>query len=102
MDTEQFGGNSNRRGPVWLPINFLLIEARWAGPTGQFHVLFDSNWIEPLPTDAWAIETAETGRMPGDPRGEHNDHSLARFLMPRSWRLWIGGPRDAKRASAGS
>src|SRR5918996_542131 len=27
MDTQQFGGNSNWRGPVWLPINFLLIEA---------------------------------------------------------------------------
>ncbi|MFN8587646.1 MAG: glucosidase [Candidatus Eisenbacteria bacterium] len=25
--TELFGGNSNWRGPVWLPLNFLLIEA---------------------------------------------------------------------------
>jgi hypothetical protein len=22
-----FGGNSNWRGPIWMPINFLLIEA---------------------------------------------------------------------------
>ena len=22
-----FGGNSNWRGPIWLPVNFLLIEA---------------------------------------------------------------------------
>ncbi len=26
-DIELFGGNSNWRGPVWLPLNFLLIEA---------------------------------------------------------------------------
>ncbi|MCS7271786.1 MAG: hypothetical protein NZ703_11965, partial [Gemmataceae bacterium] len=26
-DNRMFGGNSNWRGPVWLPINFLLIEA---------------------------------------------------------------------------
>ena len=25
--TGLFGGNSNWRGPVWLPLNFLLIEA---------------------------------------------------------------------------
>ena len=25
--TGMFGGNSNWRGPVWFPINFLLIEA---------------------------------------------------------------------------
>ncbi|MBI3637710.1 MAG: glucosidase, partial [Candidatus Rokubacteria bacterium] len=25
--TEQFGGNSNWRGPVWFPVNFLLIES---------------------------------------------------------------------------
>jgi hypothetical protein len=40
MDTPRFGGNSNWRGPVWLPINFLLIEAlreyhRFYGDTFQ-------------------------------------------------------------------
>ena len=39
-DTRMFGGNSNWRGPVWLPINFLLIEAleryhHFYGPTLQ-------------------------------------------------------------------
>ncbi len=27
MDTQDFGGNSNWRGPVWFPINYLLVEA---------------------------------------------------------------------------
>ncbi|MDE2304167.1 MAG: glucosidase [Gammaproteobacteria bacterium] len=26
-DTRQFGGNSNWRGPVWMPLNFLLVES---------------------------------------------------------------------------
>lgn len=27
METQEFGGNSNWRGPVWFPINYLLVEA---------------------------------------------------------------------------
>jgi hypothetical protein len=27
MDTQDFGGNSNWRGPVWFPVNYLLVEA---------------------------------------------------------------------------
>ena len=26
-DTELFGGNSNWRGPIWFPVNYLIIEA---------------------------------------------------------------------------
>src|SRR5205823_10903442 len=26
-DTGMFGGNSNWRGPIWFPVNYLLIEA---------------------------------------------------------------------------
>ncbi len=27
MDSRDFGGNSNWRGPVWFPLNYLLVEA---------------------------------------------------------------------------
>jgi hypothetical protein len=43
--TGLFGGNSNWRGPVWFPINFLLIEA-----LQKFHHFFGSNLTVELPT----------------------------------------------------
>src|SRR5262249_41219881 len=27
MDTKEFGGNSNWRGPVWFPVNYLLVDS---------------------------------------------------------------------------
>jgi hypothetical protein len=51
MDTQEFGGNSNWRGPVWFPINYLLVEAlerfhhyygddlRVECPTGSGHLM---------------------------------------------------------------
>jgi len=26
-DSGLFGGNSNWRGPIWMPVNFLLVES---------------------------------------------------------------------------
>src|SRR5947208_5906112 len=45
MDTEQFGGNSNWRGPVWFPINFLLIEA-----LREYHRYYDDDFRIECPT----------------------------------------------------
>jgi len=43
--TGLFGGNSNWRGPVWFPINFLLIEA-----LQKFHYFYGDNFKTELPT----------------------------------------------------
>jgi hypothetical protein len=43
--TALFGGNSNWRGPVWFPINFLLIEA-----LQKFHHFYGDTLTVELPT----------------------------------------------------
>jgi len=43
--TGLFGGNSNWRGPVWFPINFLLIEA-----LQKFHHFYGDGFTVELPT----------------------------------------------------
>ena len=44
-DTYMFGGNSNWRGPVWFPINYLLIEA-----LERFHGYYGSSLMVECPT----------------------------------------------------
>jgi hypothetical protein len=43
--TGLFGGNSNWRGPIWLPLNFLLIEA-----LREFHRYYGENFLVEHPT----------------------------------------------------
>jgi len=43
--TGVFGGNSNWRGPVWFPINFLLIEA-----LQRFHHYYGEDFLVECPT----------------------------------------------------
>ena len=40
-----FGGNSNWRGPVWMPVNFLLINA-----LRKFHAYFGDDFVVECPT----------------------------------------------------
>jgi len=40
-----FGGNSNWRGPVWFPLNYLLIEA-----LRRFHQYYDDDFLVEFPT----------------------------------------------------
>jgi hypothetical protein len=44
-DTRLFGGNSNWRGPVWMPINYLLIEALY-----KFHKFYGDTYRVECPT----------------------------------------------------
>ncbi|HXW81539.1 MAG TPA: hypothetical protein VEJ84_18690, partial [Acidimicrobiales bacterium] len=43
--TEMFGGNSNWRGPVWLPVNFLIVES-----LQKYHWFLGDEWKMPFPT----------------------------------------------------
>ena len=44
-DTGMFGGNSNWRGPVWMPVNVLLIRALY-----QFYLYYGDNFRIECPT----------------------------------------------------
>ncbi|MFS2156279.1 glucosidase [Pseudomonas sp. Pseusp122] len=44
-DSRLFGGNSNWRGPLWMPINYMLIES-----LREFHRYYDANFSVEYPT----------------------------------------------------
>jgi hypothetical protein len=45
MDTRDFGGNSNWRGPVWMPVNYLLLEA-----LERYHQYYGDDFRVEFPT----------------------------------------------------
>ena len=49
-----FGGNSNWRGPIWMPINFLLIES-----IRQFHHYYGDDFLVECPTGSGQMLTLE-------------------------------------------
>ena len=49
-----FGGNSNWRGPLWFPINYLLIEA-----LQKFHHYFGDDFLVECPTGSGRLVTLE-------------------------------------------
>jgi len=56
--TGLFGGNSNWRGPIWFPINFLLVEA-----LQKFHHYFGDEFTVECPTGSGQLMTlAEVAR----------------------------------------
>ncbi|MCB9068398.1 MAG: glucosidase [Calditrichae bacterium] len=46
-DSYMFGGNSNWRGPIWFPVNFLIIEA-----LQRFHHYYGDDFKVEYPTDS--------------------------------------------------
>ncbi|MBD5605219.1 MAG: glucosidase [Candidatus Eremiobacteraeota bacterium] len=62
--SDLFGGNSNWRGPVWFPLNFLLIEA-----LQNFHFFYGDAYRVEFPTGSgtlktlWEIATDLSDRM---------------------------------------
>jgi hypothetical protein len=67
-----FGGNSNWRGPVWLPLNHLLIEA-----LERYHLYYGDDLQVECPTGS--------GRM-------MNLNEVARELSARLGRLFLADP----------
>jgi hypothetical protein len=87
-DSGMFGGNSNWRGPVWFPINYLLVEAlerydRFYGdtlkvecPTGSGHMMTLGQVARELATRLTRLFLVDgNGRRPshGPPPGLEND-----------------------------
>jgi hypothetical protein len=64
-----FGGNSNWRGPIWLPVNYLLIEA-----LGEFHRFFGDDVKVECPKGSGTVLTL------ADVAGEIRERLLAIFL----------------------
>ena len=52
--TALFGGNSNWRGPVWFPVNYLLIEA-----LQKFHHYFGDEFVVECPTGSGRFMTLD-------------------------------------------
>jgi hypothetical protein len=67
--TNIFGGNSNWRGPVWLPINYLLIES-----LQKFHHYYGDDFKVECPTGSGRYLTL---------------HEIANDLSNRLIRLWL-------------
>ena len=68
-----FGGNSNWRGPVWIPLNYLLIEA-----LQKFHYYLGDEFTVEFPTGSgrmltlWQIATELSNRLVGIFRRDAN------------------------------
>ena len=51
-DTTLFGGNSNWRGPIWFPVNYLLIES-----LQRFHHYYGDDFLVEFPTGSGKMRT---------------------------------------------
>ncbi len=90
--TGLFGGNSNWRGPVWFPINYLLIES-----LQKFHYYLGDDYVVEFPTGSgqrmnlWDV-AAELSRrlislfLPGPDGRRPVNAGAARFDLDPWWR----------------
>ena len=79
--TAMFGGNSNWRGPLWFPLNYLLITA-----LERYHAFFGDDLLVEYPTGSGH-------RLPLD--------DIARDLQDRLISLFVPGP-DGRRPCFGA
>ncbi len=84
-----FGGNSNWRGPVWLPINYLLIEAyltfhHYHGGTFKVEMPYGSGHFRELDELAWDLSDRLVGLFLRDVDGRRPVLGPAAHLQPDS------------------
>lgn len=53
-DNDMFGGNSNWRGPIWMPLNYLIIESLY-----RFHDYYGDDFKVEYPTGSGSFSTLE-------------------------------------------
>jgi hypothetical protein len=53
-DSGLFGGNSNWRGPIWFPVNFLIIES-----LQKFHHYYGDDFLVECPTGSGQMRTID-------------------------------------------
>lgn len=51
-DSAMFGGNSNWRGPIWFPINYMIVESLM-----KFHAYYGDEFLIEYPTDSGKMLT---------------------------------------------
>ena len=90
--TDQFGGNSNWRGPIWFPLNFLLIES-----LQKFHHYLGDDFKVEYPTGSatmlnlWEVSTELSRRLVSIfTRNDHNQRpiygGIEKFQQDSQWR----------------
>jgi hypothetical protein len=55
-DSGMFGGNSNWRGPIWMPVNYLLIES-----LQKFHHYYGDDFKVECPDTVGPVQDAQRG-----------------------------------------
>ncbi len=74
--TDMYGGNSNWRGPVWMPVNYLVIRSLW-----QYHQFLGDEYTVEYPTGSGQRRTLA---------------EVADDLRDRLVSIWLPGP-DGRR-----
>ncbi len=80
-NSRAYGGNSNWRGPVWMPVNFMLIEALYG-----FHRYYGDDFRVEYPTGSGVTRSLQ---------------EIAGELAARLTRLFLRGP-DGRRPAFGT
>ena len=108
-DSDMFGGNSNWRGPVWMPLNYLIVES-----LRRFHAYYGDEFRVECPTGSGRMRSiaevadflqerllslylpAADGRLPGNGKaGETADADLPPGQPPLLFHEYFNGDTGA-------